>query len=244
MPLASLLSIGKTEMPTLTDSSNAHVVDFADRRHRLDDLLGDLHRRGRRPEVGGEHGEFVAAEAADVVRLAQDRAQLARDLQQHVVAGLVTEDVVDLLEPVDVENQDGAGELGAPRLIKRVLQLLEEGAAIEQAGERVGLGEADQFVVACLPLHGVADGTKEHARLDVALLKIVARALFQRVGRGLHVGKAGEDDDRQVRVELGDLADAIEAVGIRQPEIEEDDVEMRLGPADGLAGLARACRAR
>ena len=54
-----------------------------------------------------DDGEFVAADAGDRVGLAQQRAQPLADLLDELVAGIVAERVVDLLEAVEIEHQQG-----------------------------------------------------------------------------------------------------------------------------------------
>ena len=51
--------------------------------------------------------ELVTPEAADGVAAARAFAQPLGDPEQHLVAGLVAEGVVDVLEVVEVEHQDG-----------------------------------------------------------------------------------------------------------------------------------------
>ena len=66
------------------------------------------HRRLRLVlDAGAEDGELVAAEARDQVAVAHGAAQPVRDLDQQPVAGLVAEAVVDDLEVVEVEEEDG-----------------------------------------------------------------------------------------------------------------------------------------
>ena len=72
----------------------------------VDDALGDVLGLGER--TGDEDGELVAAEAGDQVVLADDGVQPAGHLDQQLVAGLVPGDVVDGLEPVEVEHQQAA----------------------------------------------------------------------------------------------------------------------------------------
>ena len=52
-----------------------------------------------------DDGEFVAADAGDRVGLAQQRAQPLADFLDELVAGIVAERVVDLLEAVEIEHQ-------------------------------------------------------------------------------------------------------------------------------------------
>ena len=80
--------------------------------HRPDDgreqPLGDLDRllaRGLVGQVFAEDRELVAAEAGDGVAGPDHRLELARDRDQQLVAGVVAEAVVDVLEAVEVEEQ-------------------------------------------------------------------------------------------------------------------------------------------
>ena len=58
-------------------------------------------------EADAEDGELVAAEAGDEVGVAHGGLEPLRDLDQQAVAGLVPEAVVDDLEVVEVEEEDG-----------------------------------------------------------------------------------------------------------------------------------------
>jgi hypothetical protein len=53
-----------------------------------------------------QDGELVATQAADGVRVAQDRTQPRADLAEQLVPVGVAEAVVDLLEPVQVDEQE------------------------------------------------------------------------------------------------------------------------------------------
>ena len=66
--------------------------------------------------LGEQHRELVAAEAGEHVGLAQAAAQQLGDAAQELVAGAVAERVVDVLEVVEVEHQDGAAGAVALRV--------------------------------------------------------------------------------------------------------------------------------
>ena len=71
-------------------------------------------RLARVVELGQEHDELVAAEAGDGVVGAGGAAEpLGHRLQEQVADG-VAEAVVDVLEAVEVEEEDGAVPVGAP----------------------------------------------------------------------------------------------------------------------------------
>ena len=82
--------------------------------------------------------ELVAAEAGDRVGRADRFAQACGDADQQVVAGLVAERVVDLLEVVDVDEQDRGERAGVPAdALERLLEAVGEQHAVGQAGERI-----------------------------------------------------------------------------------------------------------
>jgi hypothetical protein len=131
---------------------------FAQGRHRP---VGDVGRGGR--ATGGpvaprwpgpaaatrpdEDGELVPAEPGDQVAGAAHAPQPVRDDAQQLVAGGVAVAVVDRLEPVEVEHEDG--EVLARRVVVgcgHLLQALGEQVAVGQAGERVVVGLVGQVL--------------------------------------------------------------------------------------------------
>ena len=83
--------------------------------------------------------ELVAAEPGDGVRRPHGRLEPARDRDQQLVSHLVAERVVDELEAVEVQEQDGRGgaRVGALGAADRLVEAVEEQHAVGQAGERV-----------------------------------------------------------------------------------------------------------
>lgn len=71
----------------------------------LDQQLGKtllaLRRQGE-----GDDDEFVAAEAIDAIGIAE-RADASGNLDQQDIAALVADEIVDLLEAVEVDGEDG-----------------------------------------------------------------------------------------------------------------------------------------
>ena len=98
--------------PMLPETSNtrrsATPAPGGDRPEVGDDPLGE--GGGLLDPVPDEDGELVAAEPADEVLVPDGGAQPGRDLDQQVVPRLVPGDVVDRLEPVEVQQQQ-AGRL-------------------------------------------------------------------------------------------------------------------------------------
>ena len=102
--------------------------------------------RGRR-QVGlvpGEDRELVAAETGDEVVMAHEAADPLGDRDEERVAGGVAEGVVDDLEVVEVDEEDGRDPvaLGAPRHAPQgPLEGELEHAPVGGAGQRVTLGQ-------------------------------------------------------------------------------------------------------
>ena len=107
--------------------------------------------RSRRPVGAGaglvagvEHDrELVAAEPRERVALPQRLLQARADLAQHLVARRVPERVVELLEAVEVDQQQGdVAVLVLDRLGQPVEQMAAVAEAREVVGDRVALGGA------------------------------------------------------------------------------------------------------
>ena len=84
-----------------------------------------------------QQAELVAAEAGHRVALAQRQTQAAADLLQQQVAVLVAERVVDLFEPVEIEQHESDAQIGALRRQDRPGRAFVEEAAIRKAGQHV-----------------------------------------------------------------------------------------------------------
>jgi hypothetical protein len=85
----------------------------------------------------GEHDELVTAQARDGVGVANRLRKPPGEGLQHFVAGKVAERVVDVLEPVEIDEEQRDGAIVAPRERDRVIESLVECAAVVQARQRV-----------------------------------------------------------------------------------------------------------
>ena len=100
-------------------------------------LLAELAQADLLPHSTHQHGELLPAEARDEPALADDRRDPPAELDQHLVAGLVSVRVVDALEPVDVEQQH-AGADRAVRARQTRVERRAEPRAVGEAGQRIG----------------------------------------------------------------------------------------------------------
>jgi len=103
-------------------------------------------------------------------------------VDEHVVAGGVTEAIVDHLELVDVDEHDREGARVAVRALGLLLQTLVERAAVGELRERVGLSEHRQSRVRL----GVGDRNARELREAVDAPLILARELAPPATQGEH----------------------------------------------------------
>ncbi|HEX6198721.1 MAG TPA: hypothetical protein VF150_00535 [Thermoanaerobaculia bacterium] len=94
--------------------------------------------------VGQEHHELLAAVAGDGVRRADRAREELPQAHQEAVPRRVAEAVVVLLEPIEVEEQEGDGLPGAAGALDLLHQPLVEVPAVREAREGVGPRQASQ----------------------------------------------------------------------------------------------------
>ena len=113
-----------------------------------------------------DDGELVAAEAGDQLVAADHRAQPVGDLDQQLVAGRMAVNVVDRLEAVEVDAEDGERLAGVGGAGDGAGEMVVEHRPVGQAGQRVVIGEVGDPRRRFLALGDVADG--EHLPLRAA----------------------------------------------------------------------------
>jgi hypothetical protein len=112
-----------------------------------------------------EHGELVAAYAGYQIGALTFRQKSASDLDQTLVAGAVAEGIVDHLEPVEVDEHQGAPSLlGATDFCKSGLKL----GAVGKAGHHIVLGDIPHMVEKSLLLGNVLLDPEEPYRFAVS----------------------------------------------------------------------------
>ena len=124
----ALLPVHHERLGQRFQEAKAELVDV--------DLVGD---------VLGEHDEFVAAEPGDRVGVPNRLAEPPRHHFQDFIAGVVSEGVVDVLEPVEVDEQQGEGTIVAARDRDRMIQPLEELGSIVETRQRIEAREPADF---------------------------------------------------------------------------------------------------
>ena len=94
-------------------------------------------RDGGARQIGQHDAELVAAQPRHHVFVAQHARQARPDLLQQLVAEVVAERVVDLLEVVEVDQHHAEGPADGARALDRVGELELEEQAVRQTRERV-----------------------------------------------------------------------------------------------------------
>ena len=145
-------------------------------------LVAEGHRRrgdaahhiGERGDLFGfrfrydEGGELIAREARQRILRLQDAAKAPRKREQDRIAGRKSDGLVDLLEAVDVDADDGRTDLRvALGHRKSGAEPVEEQLAIRQAGQIVVHGVVQQTLLAGLDLGDVAERTDDAEHLTV-----------------------------------------------------------------------------
>jgi len=92
----------------------------------------------------GQQGELVAAQAGQQITLGHALTQAGTDAAQQLVAHAVAQRIVDGLEVVQIQEQQGAfarGHAGSGPLGQTV-QLFAESVAVGQPRQRIEIGQA------------------------------------------------------------------------------------------------------
>ncbi len=171
-----------------------------------------------------DEAELVAGIARDTVTGARDAAQALRQRGNDFVRHLEAIGLVDDVEIADGGHCKGTGGLAAAGLADRLLEGLIEARAVHHAGQRIGVRERAQHLVAAVALVDRADNAEGMGRAAVLAGKPAAAILdphgghaqcrvglelvFDHIGHACALVFAGAVDDRVIA--------AGEIVGIEQ----------------------------
>ena len=142
--------------------------------------------------------------------------------KRHLITGGMAVRVVVRLEMIDVEHGDAVAVLVTGHAGLEEFEILFEGPAVTQSGERVPAGEGCQLVVQAPKLLGVDEEVREDRHLGSKL-------------RGSDRGEQGPGDGRGL--ELGDLREAALLERPREAPEQLTAVEVAAGVAEDLADV-------
>ena len=144
IPMLAVIVRGTPSIPFETERLVQHGLE----------ALGDELGAGRQRHAFGEHDELVTAEAADGVAVAQHAGETGGHCPQELVARLVPQGVVDVLEVVEVHEQGGHRSVLTPSACQHLLGSVEDECTVRQSGERVVEGLMPDLV----EQPGIAEG--------------------------------------------------------------------------------------
>ena len=100
----------------------------------------DARRHQTAAELFGEQGKLVARDPRQRQLLSDPVLQPDDNRLEQLVTNAVTQRVVDVLEVVNIQQDEGATDLAIDRLLQGHLQLLEHGTPVVQLGQIVVIG--------------------------------------------------------------------------------------------------------
>lgn len=147
----------------------------------------------------GQHHELITAKAGDK-GIFSDRLQtVCHSSQQHIVC-VVTEYIVDFLEPVEIETQHREFQVPRAKIFKQRVELLFEGCPVGKFGQRIRQGKVCDLPLRIRESSLVEDGTDGSRSARDQLLTIQrdsthlprpapAGQTIRKISRGIQNGK-------------------------------------------------------
>ena len=106
--------------------------------------IGETERLGGAGQIRADHQEFVATDAGHAVLRADRVGQALRGRDQQAVADLVAERIVDVLEPVEVDEDRGHVTRPPPLVRQCMSECRKDLASVGESRERVVGGTVAQ----------------------------------------------------------------------------------------------------
>ncbi len=110
----------------------------------------------------GDDGEFVAAEASHQILAAHDAAQPLGDVENELVADVMAERVVDVLEVIEIDVEHGRRRAAGAHVVDHGFEPLAEIDAVGQAAHRIVQRQMAQLRFAGPDLLGGAPHIAQH----------------------------------------------------------------------------------
>ena len=153
--------------------------------------------------LGQQDGELVAAKPCHGVRLTKRGTQPRRHDLQHLIAGVMSERVVDVFEAVEIENQQRQRTHLALGLEQPLVQSIVKQGSVREVGQLVVKGEIRHSFAFAKPLSALRrltqtmlDGWSEACK--VALGQVILCTDAHRVHGGVFAVRARDENERQV----------------------------------------------
>src|SRR6185436_703487 len=105
--------------------------------------------------------ELIAADSRQGARVVDDAGQASGHRLQQLVASAMSERIVDVLEPVEIDEEQGHDIGGAARVCELMIETIAEELAIRQPRERVIVGLTEQGAFAIFVTERNGDALRE-----------------------------------------------------------------------------------
>jgi len=148
--------IRQCDTHTGTDLHRSDIEQIGLAEHGLDPV-GKIARRLPFTHVRGQRHELVTAHACNDITGPDQSAQPLGDLTKDRVARFVAIEVVDRLEPIEIDEQHCHGRVVG----EQARQALQQEAAVGEAGQSVVPGDELQLVAHVLELGDVVPGADD-----------------------------------------------------------------------------------
>ncbi len=125
-----------------------------------EDLNQPMGHFGRRSRMKSGHGknEFITAQPRQGINAPHDAIQSPRHLAQQLVADTVTQRIVDALEMIQVEKNDGNFSLLALGSRQHLHKTFAQQAPIRQSGQHIVIGQFTDAQLRCLLHRNIGQG--------------------------------------------------------------------------------------
>ena len=172
------------------------------RAERLGDAVRNTERVAVPVELLAEDRELIAAQPGHGVVRSDSGTDADRRLTECGIAGGMAEAVVDALEAVDVDEQDGHASLRVAPALQGVLEAVIEEQPVRQPGQVVVKCHMRELNLRALALDRVADRTLQRRCIEAFACEHVLRAGLHCSERERGVAVGAHDDGRDVRADL------------------------------------------
>ena len=147
-------------------------------------------------DVGQEHRKLVAPQPRHQVVLADAPQQPGGYLTQKLIAGIMTQRIVDGLETVQVQQEQCSSSAQGPTPRQSFFELQAEARAVRQPGQLIEVCQMFQPPLELLALERIMHGSQEFGTIEFALDDEVSYPVPHGTQGRLAVFATGEHDQR------------------------------------------------
>ena len=217
---------------------DAVALDRIGPRNLLDQRPRQAFEQSGFDRAGKHRLELVAAQAADLAMVAHHQFQPVRDLAKERVTDRVAEGIVDVLEPVEVDQEQRAALAAVGGVAQRLVECLAHQRAIGQAGQGIEAGETADLLFGAALLGKVGADSAEAEETAAIVEQGVAGQgpVNVLVARGADDHVAEREAGGKMEAEGALLAQAVGRAAVDRQQVGELAAEKLFGLALEVIG--------